>query len=132
MATSIQVVSGRAEAFKDLDLLVLTCLMNQEVAARRGQYPFVAPFVRLWIRELGTYGPGTVHLRLDEILSSEPAAMELTNLLDAADAAVSAFGTTVPGALLNANCSVAGVRFSDYPTALLTDAVRRLRLLVRI
>jgi hypothetical protein len=136
MAHSIQTVGDRAESFNDLDLLVLICLAGQEVTSSAPSYPRLASFVKRWKHEVATYGPGTIDLRLDDLVTDDlvtatGALSELDSMLTALRARLEQHGRTIPAAVLNSECPTPGVTFYDYPTMHLANACDRLAQLVR-
>jgi len=127
MATSIQTVGERAEAFNDLDLIAIVRLLGQEAAARPGEYSAITAVLARWERNLAAYGPGTIDLNFNDLASSDKRRSELILLLAAVDKGVGQFGKTIPSSVLNDRCAVPGVTFQDYPISLLRLAMTRLR-----
>lgn len=126
MATSIQTFGPQAQAFKDLDLLVLVCLLARQLDSAPTAYRAVAPFVAKWKQASAVYGPGTIDLELDELATSENAKLELLDLLRDVGQTLGQSGATIPSSILNSECRVPGVHFAEYPTSLLSAAIASL------
>jgi hypothetical protein len=130
MAHSIQTFRSRDVNFNDLDLMVIICLLQQEVSNAPERYRLVRPLVARWRANLVLWGPGTIDLELADIESSEDGIAELRSLFVALNDALEKMGTRIDGGFLNASCSVPGVVFNDYSTAILKEAVSGLMTLL--
>jgi hypothetical protein len=130
MAHSIQVVDGRAEAFNDLDLIALVGLMAQEMKRGTPGHEMLEPLMADWRARLAFYGPGTIDLKLDGVISSSALREQVVSLLAAVESRVRAFGDAVPAPVLNELRMVPGVRFHDHATSTLVSAIIRLRALL--
>lgn len=129
MATSIQVSLGRAEAFNELDLLVLVHLMLQ-AASQMSQTPETAELVsRLKIVCEG-YGPGTMDLQLDDIRKNDVLRSAYLGILKVTMARLASAGPTVPARAIMTGWLTRGVRINDFSAELIRTASQRLRKLV--
>lgn len=130
MAHSIQVVGGKHEIFDDGDLIAVICLMGQALESHPNEYGGLRQPVTEWQENLKTYGPGTIELSLESLVSSADVVGQLLAFLEVVEDEIERFGKTVPALVLNERSRAPGVTFNDYPTALLARTVVRLRALV--
>jgi hypothetical protein len=126
MASSIQSYRERTSSFKDLDLIAILILLESELERDRTALQ-LGPVFAEWHKALDGYGPGTIDLRLNDLLSSEEMRQAMLALLDAVDARLRAFDKTVPAWILNGRWSVPDVIFLDYSAAKLSVASSALR-----
>ena len=129
MATSIQIVGGIKELFKDLDLIAFIYLLEPEKAPIGQQDPITILVARMWKEDLKGYGPGTIDLKLEEMGSGMRASS--LKLVRDARKMVEKMGDYVPASLLNDRNRIPGIAFYDLKKELLLDTIIKLeRLLV--
>lgn len=122
MGHSIQAANGKAAILDDATILALICLAGEAVDAAPDAYPVMEPVVAQWERNCDGYGPGTIDLDLDSLLSQANASNELRRLLVDVESRAARFGKNIPSSVLNGRCRAPGVRFLDYPVSNLTSA----------
>jgi hypothetical protein len=131
MATSIQGIGGRREAFNDLDLLVITGLVI-ELWKTKLQDRRLDTVCHEWERARAEYAPGVIDLKLGSIASDTDKRKAMLEMLSLVKAHLLGQGETIAAAVLNNQLRVPGVRFSNYKTSvLLTSACRLATLLGR-
>jgi hypothetical protein len=131
MATSIQVSSGRAEAFNDLDLLVLLHLMLQ-AASQMSQTPATVEIVARLRATCEDYGPGSIDLQLDDIRTDEALRNAYLGILRMAMDRLDSAGSVLPAEAIMTGWLTRGVRINDFSVELIHTASERLRKLVEV
>lgn len=129
MAHSIQVVGDGQEVFNDLDLLVLVCFLIQGTKDNRDEYASLQSFTHEWSEGIDGYGPGTLDLNLQSIVTVPSAKQELERLLDTLSLQMKDVGSTIPLSLLKMRIEIPGVTLCapSRPNFLQTiDKIRRL------
>jgi hypothetical protein len=124
----MQQIGERVEPFNDLDLIAVLSLLDREVVSRPDEYLELRPLLSEWKRDLVTYGPGTIDLKLDAV--SHRGRAQLRSLLASVGDRVEQFGNSVPASVLTERLQVPGVRFNDYPVSVLRTVVNALRKLL--
>src|SRR5687767_14578526 len=109
MAHSIQVVHDKVRIFDDGDLLAVVSLIELALESRPTDDTALRDLVSSWQRALEGYGPGTINLRLDTVVSSPELREQLRSLLGEVKDDLDRLGASVPASLLNAHCRVEGV-----------------------
>jgi hypothetical protein len=127
MGYSIQSIGHVKQSFNDLDLVALVGLMSEIVQLSPEDFCFVSPLVAEWERALIGYGPGVIDMNLDEVVSSESVSREFGALLSRTANRIRDLGPSVPATLLNARCQAPGVKFAEFPSSLLLEALEQLR-----
>jgi hypothetical protein len=130
MAHSIQTIGKKSEILKDVDLIAFVCLLHLETASHPGEYSELTAVVAQWMREIAASGPGTIDLNLNEITSAGREKSVLRALLAAGESSISQFGNAVPDAILNEQCPIPEIRFNDFKTAFIKNAIDKLRALL--
>ena len=123
MASSFQTRNNNFKRFNDLDLVALICLFSHEITRRSVEYPTILPAIQRWGRDLSNYGPGTIDLNLDAFPASALADSEFLSAANAIKSFVSQFGETLPAWVLNENCNIRGIKFSDFPVSNINIAI---------
>jgi len=131
MAHSIQLIGEKAEAFNDLDLLVLVGLMISELEHNAGEYSALRPYIDIWSESRFAYAPGVIDLRLNDAVSRAGGRDQLEQLLSAVERRLESFGEIVPASKLNSQWPVPGVTFHDYSTSLVENAINKLKRLIK-
>lgn len=131
MASSIQVVAGRAEIFHDLDLLALMSLVQAEIGDTIDAYPLLVSVRTAWLESLVGYGPGAIDLGLEQLAADSRAVGQFQEVLARVRSRLLRFGDAVPDVLLMKHCRSPGVFFSNYSTSMLVTALDRLDALLR-
>jgi len=130
MAHSIQSVGERFEILKDLDLLILTGMMVQQVKAKPDRFASLQDFAEGWHRCRTSYGPGCIHLALDQIASDASTKTEFLDLLSEVERRLAVLGPRLDAATVNRCWGVRGVEFYDCETSRLVSPLQKLRALV--
>ena len=131
MAHSIQSVGQRTAILNDFDLIALICLMDAELQDPGDRFFAIRSTVREWSASLRGYGPGTIRLGLDALVSANNTAGELESLFAALEKRIHHFSGRIPAPFLNSRCSAPGITFSDYDGNLLLTALQKLRALAQ-
>jgi hypothetical protein len=71
--------------FNDLDLIALVGLMAQEMERGTPGHEMLEPLMADWRARLAFYGPGTIDLKLDGVISSGALREQLVSLLAAVE-----------------------------------------------
>ena len=91
----------------------------------------LSAFVNEWNEALETYGPGTIDLKLDELVLSPDAHRQFVSMIHVIEDEIKDTEMHVLTSMLNTQCRVIGVRFIDYRGDLLTKAIANLRRLLQ-
>ena len=124
MATSTQVLNGRAEVFNDIDLLILIGFMENEVRDAPVDYERLSSLVEIWQRGRMSYCPGVVEFCLDDLPLQSELLSEFQRLLTKIDARLRTYQGMIPASVLNTRYQVPGVIFHDYNTELVRELHR--------
>ena len=128
MGTSIEVVDGKAETFKDNDLIAVICLMEDEFDSAPSLYAGVEPVLVAWRTERDTHGPGTFDLKLDYWKQQSEVRSALRALLGAVEKRVHILGGVIPGATMNRRVPPSLIVFkASVPGASVVATALRLR-----
>lgn len=131
MATSIQIVGNRSETFNDLDLLVLLHLMIRSAEANSGDKGIRRKLAERFASVCEGYGPGTIDLQLDVLLSDQTLKSEFLRILSETESHIESVGETYPAQLLRDKWRTAGVKIGDYKTNLIRTVAEKVRTLLR-
>src|SRR5689334_18360368 len=126
MAHSIQTYRGKSEVINDLDLLVIIgfsiAIINHSTEFRGLQ-----GLAGQWQESLRQYGPGTIDLKLEQIVVDPERLLSLERLLGKILEQISHYHEKIPADVLNERLSVSGVRFNDFDVANIEEAVKKLQ-----
>ena len=126
MATSIQMFGDKWEMFRDTDLIAVLCLLLREMESRTNERPALRPLMRTWKNDLAYYTPGAIDLKLNSYTNLRNVRLDLLSFIDIVEIRLEQFGEIVPGYVFD-DCIVPGVKFNDYPSSAIMEAICRLR-----
>jgi hypothetical protein len=129
MATSIQIVGSKHEAFNDLDLLVIVGLLVNRLRASPPD-GMLDKDRREWERVLAQYAPGCIDLKLGALSADFGKKRAMFVALSLVNEDLLRRGELILGTTLNREVDVPGVRFSDYKTSTLLLVARKLAMLL--
>jgi hypothetical protein len=125
MATSIQISTGRAEAFNDLDLLVLLHLMIQHASSGPSETPATSEIVSRLKAICEGYGPGSIDLHLNELSSNEVFRKAYLDTLRTTMEHLGCVGAVYPAKTIMKDWLTGGVKVNDYSVDLIRATGQR-------
>lgn len=126
MAHSIQVIGNRAEVINDSDLLVLLGFMFVELKKDPKRYGLLVDISRKWQEITANYGPGMVDLHLEDVVASNQATKEMTQLLSLVKRTLIDAGNVIPTPLIDGPDMI----FGEYKTSRLISAIEQIERLI--
>lgn len=126
MAYSIQTIGNQFLILHDLDIFAVLAFINEAVSRAGRDYAALTKYLEQWQQDCHVYGSGTIDLKLDDLLASPTARMDLERVLASITASLNDCGATVPAEFLSCWCQARGVRFFDYPTTNVKTTVEKL------
>lgn len=116
--------------FHDMDLLLLLRMMVEKVRSAPDRYESLRSIAGGWERSWKYYGPGVLDLELDSIASDSVKKAEFVELLGDLENSYLVPEGVWPADTVNQRWGVKGVKFSDYPSSRLLEAVAKIRALI--
>lgn len=96
MAHTIQTYRGRMKYFNDIDLLLITSLIIENIDEHQTSYHSLAQSARYWEGRLAGYAPGVIILDFDKELNEEAARRAFLSVLSKVQAKLVSFGDSIP------------------------------------
>jgi hypothetical protein len=127
LANSILSLGDSFRVVNDFDLLLLLGMMGEEFLAHRERYPALADEAKQWLEARIAYGPGTIEVDLDEILSCAEKRDQFKRLLERTEELLLLHGSVLGSTEIEQRWGCPGVQYFDYSTVSVLKALDSLR-----